>query len=68
LNYFVITSTPLLMHRYGGGYGFIGVNPTLWRSFSIVVLLSACDKGRWDDAGENWKRSTAREVSGIIQT
>jgi hypothetical protein len=35
---------------------------------SIVVLLSACDKGRWDDAGENWKRSTAREVSGIIQT
>jgi hypothetical protein len=36
--------------------------------FSVVVLLSACDKGHWDDAGENWKRSTASEVSGIIQT
>jgi hypothetical protein len=35
---------------------------------SMIVFLSACDKGHWDDAGENWKRSTAPSVSGIIQT
>jgi hypothetical protein len=35
---------------------------------SMIVFLSARDKGHWDDAGENWKRSTAPSVSGIIQT
>ena len=38
-------------------------------AISLALVLSACDsdKGHWDDAGENWKRSKSQSNSVFIQ-
>jgi hypothetical protein len=68
LNYSAITSTPSIKSIWLE----VGMNRLRFiQRFGILisfVFLSAPDKSHWDDAGENWKRSTAATVSGIIQT